>query len=181
MIIFFCMLVIFFFCERNLLMNSLLALVLFDSSASQSFVSRYFSRGFDMTLGDLECLLWVSITSEHKVSTLNIFSHYILEIFGVLYPIDPIPIHIGDVCVIVMMAWLSRSIVRGIMLWFVPQAGESSPFMARVPRLVQCFVRPQGLDNTSNIGAHVILHIWLIHEIFWSPVRKPRSSQFPIC
>ena len=43
-------------------MNSLSALVLFDSGTIRSFVSRYFSRSFDMTLINLECPLRVSIT-----------------------------------------------------------------------------------------------------------------------
>ena len=43
------------------LVNSLHALVLFDSGASRSFVSQSFCREFDMTIGELECLLRVSI------------------------------------------------------------------------------------------------------------------------
>lgn len=36
------------------LVNSMLALVLFDSGASNSFVSLKFSKGFDNILGDLD-------------------------------------------------------------------------------------------------------------------------------
>ena len=84
-------------------MNSLPDLVLFDSGAS-----RYFSRKFDISLGDLECPLRVSIANEHKVSTSSIFCDYTLEIFGVPYPIHLITIPMGDVYVIVGIDWLSR-------------------------------------------------------------------------
>ena len=54
------------------LVNSLPALVLFDTDASQYFVFQSFSRSFDMTLGELECSLRVSITNEHGISALSI-------------------------------------------------------------------------------------------------------------
>lgn len=82
-------------------MNSLPDLVLFDSGAS-----RYFSRKFDISLGDLECPLRVSIANEHKVSTSSIFCDCILEIFRVLYPIDLIPIPIGGIYVSIGIDWL---------------------------------------------------------------------------
>ena len=90
------------------LVNSLPALVLFDSGASRTFVSQSFSRGFDMILGELECPLRVSIANEHGISASSVFQDCVLEIFGVPYPIDLIPIPMGDVCVIVGMDWLSR-------------------------------------------------------------------------
>ena len=42
------------------------------------------------------------------VSTSRVYQDCALEIFRVPYPIDFIPIPIGDVCVIVGMDWLSR-------------------------------------------------------------------------
>ena len=60
-----------------------------------------------MSLGDLECPLWVSIANEHGVSTSSVFQDCVLEIFGVPYPINLISIPMGDVCVIVGMDWLS--------------------------------------------------------------------------
>ena len=56
-----------------------------------------------MTLGELECLLQVSIANDHMVATSSVFRDSTLEIFGVSYLIDLIPIPIGDVCVIVGM------------------------------------------------------------------------------
>ena len=73
------------------LVNSLPALVLFDSGASQSFVSRSFSREFDFPVGELECPR-VSIADEHGVSAPSVYRGCVLEIFGVSFPIDLIPI-----------------------------------------------------------------------------------------
>ena len=49
------------------LVNSLPALVLFDSGASMSFVSQSFSKEFSVSVGDLECPLCVSDEYEHGV------------------------------------------------------------------------------------------------------------------
>ena len=90
------------------LVNSLPALVLFESGASRSFVSQSFCREFALLIEELECLLRVSITNEHRVSAISIYQSCILEIFGVSFPIDLIPIPMRDVCVIVGMDCLSR-------------------------------------------------------------------------
>ena len=60
-----------------------------------------------MPIRDIECLLRVSITNEHRVSESSVYQGCIQEIFGVPYPIDLIPIPMGDVCVILGMDWLS--------------------------------------------------------------------------
>ena len=80
-------------------MNSLPALVLFDSGASRSFVSQSFSRECSVLVGELECLLRVFIANEHGVSTSLIYRGCELDISGVSFPIDLIPIHMGEVCV----------------------------------------------------------------------------------
>ena len=78
---------IFMILLGTFLVNSLHALVLFDSGASQSFVSQSFSRSFDMALGELECPLRVSISNEHGICASIIYWGYVLEIFGVSYSI----------------------------------------------------------------------------------------------
>lgn len=78
-------------------------LVLFDLVASHLFVSQSFNGSFNLTLGELECLLRVSITDEHKVSASSVFYDCMLEIFMMPYPIDLDPIPIGDFYVIVGM------------------------------------------------------------------------------
>lgn len=52
----------FMFLLRTFLVNSFPSLVIFDSGGSRSFLSQSFKRDFDMTHGDLECLLQFSIT-----------------------------------------------------------------------------------------------------------------------
>ncbi|CAH1418425.1 unnamed protein product [Lactuca virosa] len=94
--------------QGTFLVNSLPALVLFDSGASRSFVSQTFSREFKVPVGELECPLRVSIANEHGVSASSIYRGCEMEIFGVPFKIDLIPIPMGDVCVIVGMDWLSR-------------------------------------------------------------------------
>ena len=61
-----------------------------------------------MSLGELEFWLRVSIANEQWVFASSIFWDCTLEIFGVFYLIDLIPIPTGDVCVIVGMDWFSR-------------------------------------------------------------------------
>ena len=90
------------------LVNSLPALALFDSGASRSFVSRSFSREFGLPVGELECLLRVSIANEHVIFASSVYRGCVLEIFGVNFPIDLILIPMGEVCVIMGMDWLNR-------------------------------------------------------------------------
>ena len=89
-------------------MNSFPDLVLFDSGASRSFVSQSFSSEFSVPVGELECPLRLSIANEHGVSASSVYRGCDLEIFGVSFPIDLIPIPMGEVCVTVVMDWLSR-------------------------------------------------------------------------
>ena len=89
-------------------MNSFPTIVLFESGENRSFVSQMFIREFDMPTGELECPLLVSIANEHEVFASIMYQGCVLEIFEVPYPIDPIPIPMGDVCVIVGMDWLRK-------------------------------------------------------------------------
>ena len=93
---------------RTFLVNSFPALELFCSSASWSFVSRSFSREFALPIRELECSLRVSIANEHMIFASLVYQGCVLEIFGVSFSINLIPIPMGDVCVIVGMDWLSR-------------------------------------------------------------------------
>lgn len=63
----------FMFLIGTFLLNSLHALLLFDSGAIHSFVSQSFSMRFNMTLGELECKLQISIANEHRISTSSVF------------------------------------------------------------------------------------------------------------
>ena len=50
----------------------------------------------------------VAITDDCTVSSLDVYRDYMLEIFGVGFPIGLIPIPMGDVCMIAGMDWLSQ-------------------------------------------------------------------------
>lgn len=61
-----------------------------------------------MSLGELEYPLRVSIANEYDVSTLSVFRDCTLEIFWVSYPINLVPIPMGNLCMIIGIDWLSR-------------------------------------------------------------------------
>jgi len=83
--------------------NSMPALVLFDSGASRSFVSLAFSQHISISREPLSRPLSVSIAAERVVCATKVLRGCVLKIFGVEFPIDLIPIAMGDVCVIVGM------------------------------------------------------------------------------
>ncbi|CAH1431740.1 unnamed protein product [Lactuca virosa] len=116
------------------LVNSLPALVLFDSRVSRSFVSQSFSREFSVSVGELECPLRVSIANEHRVSASSVYRGCELEIFGVSFPIYLILIPMGEVCVIVGIDWLSRF---GAMIDCEGQVGSRFCSAARVRQCIQ--------------------------------------------
>ena len=95
-------------CVGTFLVNSVPALVLFDSGASRSFVSLAFSQHIGVSRESLSRPLRVSIADEKVICATEVLRGCVLEIFGVGFPIDLIPIAMGDVCVIVGMDWLSR-------------------------------------------------------------------------
>ena len=79
------------------LVNFVPTLVLFESGVSRSFVSSSFLRGFSIAQEALSRLLTVSIPDKHLVSATNIYWGYVLDIFGVRYPIN-LTIAMGNVC-----------------------------------------------------------------------------------
>ena len=83
-------------------------LVLFDSGASRCFVSLAFSQHISIRHEVLIRPLRVSIADEHAVFATDVIRGCVLHTFGVEFPIDLLPIAMGDVCVIVGMDWLSR-------------------------------------------------------------------------
>ena len=89
-------------------MSCVPALVLFDSGASRSFVFVAFSQHISVRREELDRPLRVSIADERVVYASDVIRGCVLEIFGVEFPIDLVPIAMGDVCVIVGMDWLSR-------------------------------------------------------------------------
>ncbi|KAI3751218.1 hypothetical protein L2E82_22266 [Cichorium intybus] len=88
--------------------NSLSTLVLFDSGASHSFVSLEFSKSFSITLETLDNPLEVEIADDKIVRAFNVFRNCNLEVKGVRFNIDLIPIPLRDRRVIIGMDWLSN-------------------------------------------------------------------------
>ncbi|KAI3701002.1 hypothetical protein L2E82_45643 [Cichorium intybus] len=89
------------------LVNSLSTLVLFDSGASHSFVSLEFSKSFSITLETLDNPLEVEIADDKIVRAFNVFRNCNLEVQGVRFNIDLIPIPLRDRRVIIGMDRLS--------------------------------------------------------------------------
>ena len=95
-------------CVGTFLVNSVPALVLFDSGASRSFVSLAFSQHISVSREALSRPLRVCIADKRVIYATEVLRGCVVEIFGVEFPIDLVPIAMGDVCVIVGMDWLSR-------------------------------------------------------------------------
>lgn len=80
--------------------NFVPTLVLYNSGASRTFVSTSLGRCFSTTRRTLDRTLKVAIAADHSVSASEVYRDYVLEIFGVKFSIDLIPITMGDVYVI---------------------------------------------------------------------------------
>ncbi|KAJ9563166.1 hypothetical protein OSB04_008326 [Centaurea solstitialis] len=91
------------------LVNSLPALVLFDSGASKSFVSLSFCKGFTNVMGRLDKPLKVEIAAEEYRLCSDVFKDIVIELEGVEFKIDLIPIPMREINVVVGVDWLSRN------------------------------------------------------------------------
>lgn len=67
-----------------------------------------FSHHISVSREALSRPLRVSIADERVIYATEVLQGCVVEIFGVDFPIDLVPITMGDVCVIVGMDWLSR-------------------------------------------------------------------------
>lgn len=83
-------------------------------------MSSSFSVDFHVSLGSLDRSLEVTIIDDHTVLTLDVYHDCTLEIFGVGFPIDLIPIPMRDVCMVAGM-----DIVRVSWWQFEPLVGET--------------------------------------------------------
>lgn len=86
------------------LVNYVPALLLFDSGASRLFVSTSFDRGFSVPREPLDRSLRVAILEEHMISAFGVYRGCVLEIFGVEFLIDLIPITI--VMYLLLWVWI---------------------------------------------------------------------------
>ncbi|KAJ9547454.1 hypothetical protein OSB04_019997 [Centaurea solstitialis] len=91
------------------LVNSMPALVLFDTGASKSFVSLSFCKDFMNVKSKLESPLEVEIADEEFRLCKFIYKKNVLEVEGVKFSIDLIPIPMREIQVVVGMDWLRRN------------------------------------------------------------------------
>ncbi|KAI3672891.1 hypothetical protein L6452_38991 [Arctium lappa] len=88
------------------LINSVPAVVMFDSGATHSFVSHTFSKCLGCRVGRLGCPLVVEVADDRTLTVIDVYRGCTLEISGVRFPIDLIPIAMRELCVIVGMDWM---------------------------------------------------------------------------
>ena len=79
------------------------ALVLFDSGASRSFVSVKFSEDFNRTLEHLDFTLEVEVAADEILIVSDAYNGCEIEVSGVRFPIDLIPIVTREISVIIGM------------------------------------------------------------------------------
>ncbi|KAJ9561835.1 hypothetical protein OSB04_006995 [Centaurea solstitialis] len=89
--------------------NSLPTLVLFDSGASKSFVSLSFCKGFTNVKRRLHKPLEVEIAAEEYWLCRDVYKNNVIEIEGVKFNIDLIPISMREINVVAGLDWLSRN------------------------------------------------------------------------
>ncbi|KAL4555554.1 hypothetical protein LXL04_038176 [Taraxacum kok-saghyz] len=88
------------------LVNSIPALVMFDSGATHSFVSRTFSERLGCSVGGLGYTLVVEIADGRTLTVTDVYRDCTIEICGERFSIDLIPIAMRELCVIVGMDWM---------------------------------------------------------------------------
>ncbi|KAJ9545001.1 hypothetical protein OSB04_024708 [Centaurea solstitialis] len=91
------------------LVNSMPALVLFDTGASKSFVSWSFCKDFMNVKSKLASPLEVEIADEEFRLCKYVYRNNVLELEGVKFSIDLIPIPMREIQVVAGMDWLRRN------------------------------------------------------------------------
>lgn len=127
-----------YICIGTFLVNGMTAHVLFDSGATQLFVSLAFSKEFGDASGTLDSPLKVEIADDRTVSAARVYRGFVLNVLGERFRVDLVPIPLRGLKVIFGMDWLgaNRAMInceRQLVL-FEPQVGESWLFMVRGPR-----------------------------------------------
>lgn len=89
------------------LSNYVPTLVLLESDVSWSFVSTSLSTGFSVPHDPLDRTLRLVILDKNMILVCDVYRGFVLDIFGFEFPINLIPITMGDFFVIVGMDWLS--------------------------------------------------------------------------
>ncbi|XP_074323903.1 uncharacterized protein LOC141660817 [Apium graveolens] len=92
----------------TLSLNSVPVKVLFDSGASNSFLSKECVSNMDLLLEDLTEPLTIEVANQDKVSVNQFFPRCQLKICGRFFLVDLIPFKLGEFDVILGMDWLSQ-------------------------------------------------------------------------
>ena len=87
------------------LLDSEPAVVMFDSGAAHSFVSRTFINRLGCSIGKLARPMVVEVADNRTIHVTDVYRGCTLEFSGVEFPIDLIPIVMRELCVIVGMNW----------------------------------------------------------------------------
>ncbi|XP_052620969.1 uncharacterized protein LOC128126862 [Lactuca sativa] len=88
------------------LLDSEPAVVMFDSGATHSFVSRTFINRLGHSIGKLARPIVVEVADNRTIYVIDVYRGCTLEFSGVEFPIDLIPIAMRELYVIVGMDWL---------------------------------------------------------------------------
>ncbi|KAJ9544424.1 hypothetical protein OSB04_024131 [Centaurea solstitialis] len=91
------------------LVNSMSALVLFDTGASKSFISLSFCKDFMNVKSKQENPLEVEIADEEFRLCKYVYKNNVIEVEGVKFNIDLIPIPMREIQVVAGMDWLRRN------------------------------------------------------------------------
>ncbi|KAJ9545764.1 hypothetical protein OSB04_025471 [Centaurea solstitialis] len=86
--------------------NSKPALVLFDTGATWSYVSRRFCKDFQIELGNLDSPLAIDVAAEEVQVFEHVYRGCSIDIFGVRFSINLIPIPMNGVDVVVGIGWM---------------------------------------------------------------------------
>ena len=89
-------------------MNTVSALVMFDSGATHSFVSLTFATRLERGAKPLPYPLEVDFADDRIVVVRDVYHGCKIEFFGVVFPIDLIPIAMRELCVIIGMDWMEK-------------------------------------------------------------------------
>ncbi|KAL7606054.1 hypothetical protein Lser_V15G20823 [Lactuca serriola] len=88
------------------LLDCVPAVVMFDSGATHSFVSRTFIKRLGCSIGKLARPMVVEVADNRTIYVTDVYRGCTLEFSGVEFPIDLIPIAMRELCIIVGMDWL---------------------------------------------------------------------------
>ena len=93
----------------SFLANDISAMVLFDSGATQSFVSLALRKRFNRASGELDCLLDVKTGDDRNIRVARVYRGCTLQLFDHQFSVDLVLIPLRGNKVIVGIDWLSSN------------------------------------------------------------------------